>query len=93
LVKVDFIVQPDAEYQRTELGRRRQVTFEGVPIWIIAPEDLVLSKLDWARQSRSERQLTDVRNVLSACDALDWTYLRIWAARLGLEELLDEVSS
>jgi arsenate reductase-like glutaredoxin family protein len=48
----------------------------------------VLSKLDWARDSRSELQLGDVRHLLES--PLDEAYLNHWAARLGLEELLKE---
>jgi len=59
-------------------------------MWVVALEDLLLSKLDWARDSRSEVQLpcptTD-----NAQPSLDWTYIEEWAARLGVHELLREV--
>ena len=57
----------------------------------VTPEDLIISKLDWARQSRSEVQLGDVRNVLASVPDLDEGYLARWTARLGLEALYDEV--
>jgi hypothetical protein len=52
---------------------------------------LILSKLDWARSSRSEVQLRDVKNVMAAQASLDWTYLDAWADRLGVRDLLREV--
>jgi hypothetical protein len=58
---------------------------------VVSAEDLMLSKLDWARSSRSELQLRDVKNVIAAQPALDWAYLGRWAERLGLADLLSEV--
>ena len=46
---------------------------------------------DWARNSRSEVQLRDVRNVIAAQLSLDWPYLEAWAERLSLGDLLREV--
>jgi hypothetical protein len=43
------------------------------------------------RDSRSELQLRDVRNLLEAVAELDWLYLRRWAEDLRLTDLLDEV--
>ena len=58
---------------------------------IVTAEDLVLSKLVWAAESRSEIQLQDVRNLMTAVATLDWTYLEHWAAELTVAELLCEV--
>jgi hypothetical protein len=38
-------------------------------VWVVSKEDLILSKLHWARESQSERQLADVENLIAAgCD-------------------------
>ena len=88
--KVDCIVRKNSEYRQTEFARRRSVSLEGHPVYLVAPEDLILSKLDWARESRSEMQLTDVRNLLTGVQNLDREYLQRWADRLGLEALYRE---
>jgi hypothetical protein len=88
MVKIDLIPRKGGEYRRTEFDRRKKVALAGIEVWIVSAEDLVLSKLDWARDSRSELQLGDVRHLLEA--RLDEAYLNWWAARLGLEELLKE---
>ena len=90
VVKVDLIPRKDSDYRRAEFERRRRVSFAGVELWIVSPEDLVLSKLDWARDSRSELQMRDVRHLLEV--PLDRAYLALWAGRLGLERLLEEAS-
>lgn len=91
VIKVDFIVRKDSEYRRQEFARRRRVEVEGQPLWIVTPEDLVISKLDWARDTRSEVQLADVRSLLASVPDLDETYLAHWTTRLGLDALYREV--
>ncbi|MBI4635369.1 MAG: hypothetical protein HY727_03375 [Candidatus Rokubacteria bacterium] len=91
VVKVDFVVRKDTEYRRTEFARRRRASVEGQEFFVVAPEDLVISKLDWARDTRSEIQLGDVRNLLASVADLDRDYLAGWVARLGLEVLYREV--
>ena len=92
VVKVDLVVRKDTDYRRTEFARRRRITFEGHPLSIVTPEDLIISKLDWARDSRSTVQLDDARNILRAQPHLDWRYLERWIAALGLEALYREVA-
>jgi hypothetical protein len=91
VVKIDFIVRKESDYRKEEFRRRRQAEVNGVSIWVVAPEDLILSKLDWARSSRSELQLRDVRSVITTQSALDWRYIEVWADRLGLLGLLAEM--
>jgi hypothetical protein len=91
VVKVDVMVRKEGEYRRTEFARRRSVSLGGQQLFIVAPEDLIISKLDWARGSRSDVQLADVRNLMQAVPELDRTYLEQWVMRLGLEGLYREV--
>ena len=88
LVKIDLIPRKNTEYRRAEFERRRLVQFAGVPLWIVSIEDLILSKLDWSRDSGSAQQHSDVRALLQA--PLDSEYLRQWAAHLGLTQSLKE---
>jgi hypothetical protein len=84
VIKVDRIVRKDSEYRRTEFGRRQHRSVEGHRLALVAPEDLIISKLDWMRESRSDVQLADVRNLLRSVPDLDWPYPAHWTARLGL---------
>jgi len=65
VVKVDMIVRKDSEYRRTEFERRRRIELDAFSLWIVSKEDLILSKLAWAKPSGSELQLRDVRNLLA----------------------------
>lgn len=91
VVKVDCIVLKNDKYRREEFGRRRKIKLGDFETWIVSREDLILSKLYWAKESRSDLQLRDVRNLLSPDCDLD--YLRSRALMIGVEHLLDEVQS
>ena len=57
----------------------------GVPLAIASLEDVICSKLEWARLGASGRQLDDVRTLLRiAGDAVDRSYLERWVAALGV---------
>ena len=49
VVKVDFVIRKDSVYRREEFSRRRRASIGGHEFAIVAPEDLVLSKLEWAK--------------------------------------------
>lgn len=87
VVKIDIIVRKPDEYRRHEFSRRITVELAGLKAWIVSREDLILSKLYWAKDNHSEMQLRDVKNLLGAGPNVE--YLRQWAPRLGVEELLE----
>lgn len=91
VIKIDFIVRKDETYRLEEFKRRRHVVMGGVELSIVAPEDLILSKLVWAKESHSEMHLGDVSNVLSSCSDLDRTYMEVWVKRLSIESLYQQV--
>jgi len=91
VVKVDFIVRKDSPYRREEFARRRSLMLDEAKVWLVSPEDLLLSKLSWAKDSHSELQLGDVRNLIAAVPDLDWAYIDKWAADLSVAALVEEV--
>jgi hypothetical protein len=87
--KIDFIIRKSRPYSQEEFGRRRRVTVHGVPLFIVAAEDAVISKLEWAKRSQSQRQVEDVAAILrTRWDSLDKSYLQRWIEDLGLIEQL-----
>jgi hypothetical protein len=90
IIKFDCIVLKDQPYRQEEFARRQRITLGDFQTWIVTREDLILSKLYWARNSKSELQLRDVRNLLSSdCDML---YLFSRAENLGVKPLLEEIA-
>ncbi|MBI2092148.1 MAG: hypothetical protein HYY43_02410 [Deltaproteobacteria bacterium] len=88
ILKIDFIIQREEKFSQSRFNRRKQIKIDGVKMWIISAEDLILSKLLWAKDSLSEMQLKDVKNILSVAEGLDLEYMNKWADELGVRELL-----
>jgi hypothetical protein len=87
--KVDLIVRKDSEYRQVEFRRRRQLSLGGVQVWLVAPEDLLLSKLVWAGESGSDLQLRDAAALVASVPDLDWPHISRWASMLGVARQLE----
>ena len=86
VIKIDFFVIPREGFFGSEFSRRTKVNLLGKAISLISPEDLVISKLMWARDAGSAQQMADVANLLMSLQNLDRSYIEAWVAQLGLEE-------
>lgn len=65
-VKVDCIIRKHDKLQTERFTRRRRATLGGVNFWVIAKNDLILSKLSWAKDSHSELQFRDIRSLIES---------------------------
>lgn len=87
--KADLILRKDRPFSRGEFERRRQIETMGRKLWVVSPEDTILSKLEWTKGRESDVQYSDALGVAVArWETLDWEYLRKWAGELGVEALL-----
>ena len=89
-IKIDFIIKKDTEYRKTEFERRRQVDIDGLKVFIVSIEDLIISKLLWSKDSRSDFQINDIKNLLK--EKIDLEYLEKWIGELGIEDFYREIS-
>jgi hypothetical protein len=90
--KADLIIRKDRPFSIEEFRRRQVRLLYGRPTPVASAEDVILSKLVWNKLTPSERQLKDPFNVVAAQGSLlDQTYLRNWAAVLGVGERLEEL--
>lgn len=55
----------------------------GVDVWVVTLEDLIISKLKWIQDLKSDQQISDVENLLSVSD-VDITYINKWCKELNL---------
>ena len=90
VIKVDCIVRKQNEYRRAEFDRRQRIKIRDFETWIVSKEDLILSKLFWAKDSHSEQQLRDVKNLIAT--GCDRPYIERWTAPLGLDKLWLEIA-
>ena len=82
--KADFVILKDEPYRQIEFGRRREIDFLDMKIYIVSPEDLLLSKLIWIQQLESALQKEDIR-LLAEIKNLDWNYITHWIVTLKLD--------
>jgi len=93
VTKIDLFALGTDRYDQIEFTRRRhvQVQSTGETLVFKSPEDTVLRKLLWYRQGGcvSDRQWRDVVEVLQVSGPeMDGRYLRSWAERLDLTDML-----
>jgi hypothetical protein len=87
--KADLILRKDRPFSRREFERRRQIETMGRRLWVVSPEDTILSKLEWMKGRESDVQYSDALGVAVArWESLDLEYLRKWAGELGVEAML-----
>ncbi len=89
IIKVDFIIRKNSKYRKTEFERRRKIKIGDFSTYIVSIEDLVISKLDWLKESGSELQKRDVKNLLNC--KYDREYVKLWTEELGLDKTLREI--
>lgn len=83
--KADLIVRKARPYSVEEFRRRTQERILGVDVFVATPEDTILTKLEWAAMSGSERQLRDVMGIVEVKRGeLDQAYIERWAKELGV---------
>jgi len=83
--KADLIVRKNRPYSVEEFRRRTPERILGVNVFVATPEDTVLTKLEWAAVSGSERQLRDVTGILDVKrEDLDRAYIERWAQELDV---------
>jgi len=87
VVKADFILRKDTPYADIAFARKTQVAIDNTPIWMISPEDLILAKLLWARESGSEMQIRDAQNLIHGVTDLDFGYIEKWVNKFGLSTI------
>ncbi len=90
--KIDIILQKGRAFSREEFARRRRAEVDGVLVWMASPEDVILTKLEWAKATGSERQIRDAAGIVEVQgSALDGAWLVRWAKTLDVEDLLARI--
>ena len=89
--KVDLIFLKSKGFEKEKFARRVKHSVLGRQILMVTPEDSILSKLEWRKESRSERQYVDAVNVAARIENLDLNYLHRWAKELGISEDLEQL--
>lgn len=82
-LKADFWILRNDAFDKERMRRRIKKNIAGTDIYLTTPEDLILIKLLWSKDSGSELQLRDVESILKFQKKLDLRYIRKWAKEHG----------
>jgi len=87
-LKLDLMVAERSAFNSSRFARSRVLdAIPGTAVMFAAPEDIILKKLLYFREGRSEKHLRDIAGIYRVSTAqLDQGYLHDWVSRLGLEE-------
>jgi len=86
LWKVDFIIRQPTPFDAARFARRTVIEIAGVHLYTASPEDILITKLWWAKLGESERQINDAAGVIQVQGRkLDREYVERWVAVLELE--------
>ena len=81
--RADFVLLKDEPFRQEEFKRRIPMDYFGKQIYVVSPEDLIISKLIWIQDLQSSIQKEDIRN-LCTIENLDWAYMKMWVSKLKL---------
>ncbi len=91
--KIDLSVLSDTPYHDAVLARSGPIALPGLPdtsVQVVTREDIILMKLVWRKDTRSQRQYDDALSVARTHGAsMDWAYLKRWAHELDVANDLD----
>ncbi|MDI6602819.1 MAG: nucleotidyl transferase AbiEii/AbiGii toxin family protein [Patescibacteria group bacterium] len=93
-LKVDFWVKNSKAdiYGKLKLERAIAKKIDNQKIFFVSPEDLILSKLTWYKESESSKHLEDVKIILDNPKLkLDLKYIKNWAKRQMTIKILEEI--
>lgn len=88
----ELFVCGDDPHDRERLARRARVRLFDESAYVATVEDMIITKLRWARDAHRAKDLDDARNMIAVRgDDLDWTYVTKWCAIHGTDRLLREL--
>jgi hypothetical protein len=88
--KIDLIIRKSRPFSREEFNRRKVIKLYDLLLYAATAEDIVISKLEWAKLGQSRRQIEDVTAILRVRHKyLDRPYLQKWIGELKLEQEWD----
>lgn len=88
-LKLDFWILRDDAFDRERMRRRVQRVVGGQPLSFISPEDLILVKLLWHKESGSTRHLEDIESIVRIQENLNRDYLQRWSAQQSTKVTLE----
>ncbi len=91
--KIDVIIPKEGPFDRGRFERRRSVqTPDGLTIQYSSPEDIIVSKLEFYREGRSDKHLRDIAGIIKISgEELDLGYIASVTQGKGLRDIWEEL--
>jgi hypothetical protein len=90
--KIELFHLSSDPHDQERFRRRRKELYLDREVYLPTPEDVVVTKLNWALLANRSKDRNDARAVIAVqADRLDWDYIHLWADRHGTRALLDEI--
>jgi hypothetical protein len=84
-LKVDFWMLKAGEYDHAAFARRVRVKLLGTEMYVPAPEDAIIAKLEWYRLSDVDKHYSDALGIAAVQeDRLDTAYIERWCEARAL---------
>ncbi len=93
--KIDIITLNEKDaYEIQKFKNKVKIDFQNKEIFVISPEDLIISKLLWSKSAGgSERQLKDCESIYRLnCESLDFDYITRWVEALNIGEEFNKLA-
>lgn len=88
-LKIDFWIARLETFDRERFRRRHQETVFDHSLWLPSPEDVILSKLLWYKETKIDKHFVDAKGVWEMMEgSLEMPYLQEWAGRLSVADSL-----
>ncbi len=85
--KIDFILRQFTPFDASRFTRCEVVEIAGVRMVTASAEDILLTKLWWAKLGESQRQINDAAGIVQVQGSnLDRDYVERWVAALELDD-------
>lgn len=89
--KVDFWLVKDTEFDQERFKRKTKIIIKNTPAYISTPEDLILIKFIWYKESNLQKHYEDAKGIFEIQSELDISYIRKWAKRLSIEDIVEDM--
>lgn len=91
--KIDFWpIDKKDSHKIAEFKRASKENVFGKKISMITPEDLIITKLQWFKDSDSSRHLEDIKSIFKI-SKVDLDYVKNWAEKQGTMEIFNKIIS
>lgn len=85
--KADIYLTGDEELHQWAMKNSREIQLEGTTIFIAPPEYVIIKKLEFYKEGRQQKHLTDIEGILAnSKDLIDFEFLNKSIAERGLND-------